>query len=63
MTQLLSREQITPETGIEEEFRDIIQRLLDQRRKAQERAALIHAARMRLAARQSSPDSSQPSDI
>ena len=28
MTQLLSREQITPETGIEEEFRDIIQKLL-----------------------------------
>jgi DNA primase len=63
MTQLLSREQITPETGIEEEFRDIIQRLLDQRRKEQERAALVNAARTRLAARQSSPDSSQPSDI
>jgi DNA primase len=52
MTQLLSREQITPETGIEDEFRDIIQNLLHQYRRSRERAALVAAMRARVAARQ-----------
>ncbi len=63
MTQLLSREQITPETGIEEEFRDIIQKLLDQYRQDRERASLLNTLRERHAARHPLPDSGQPSDI
>lgn len=63
MTQLLSREQITPETGIEEEFREIIQKLLAQYRQDRERASLLSTLRERHAARQTLPDSSQPTDI
>ncbi|MDY6984124.1 MAG: hypothetical protein SV422_13655, partial [Pseudomonadota bacterium] len=62
MTQLLSREQITPETGIEDEFRDIIQNLMDQYRRSRERAALVAAARTRLAARQNASGTIQAPD-
>ncbi|MEY4640079.1 MAG: hypothetical protein RLZZ227_73 [Pseudomonadota bacterium] len=63
MTQLLSREQITPETGIEEEFRDIIHTLLDQYRQHQQRASLLNKLRQSHAARQSPPDAGQATDI
>lgn len=62
MTQLLSREQITPETGIEDEFRDIVQNLMDQYRRSRERAALVAAARTRLAARQNASGTIQTPD-
>jgi DNA primase len=63
MTQLLSREQITPETGIEAEFRDIIQNLLDQYRQHRERTSLVNKLHARHAPRQQLPDFGQPSDI
>ncbi len=63
MTQLLSREQITPETGIEDEFRDIISKLLDQYRQHQQRASLVNTLRERHAARQPPGDLGQPADI
>ncbi|MGV3591549.1 MAG: DNA primase [Gammaproteobacteria bacterium] len=62
MTQLLSREQITPETGIEDEFRDIVHNLLDQYRRDRDRASLVAAARARVAARQSGSNAAQTPD-
>src|SRR5690606_11249766 len=47
LTQLLSREQITPETGIEDEFRDIIDRLLKQHEERRQRFALLENLRQR----------------
>jgi DNA primase len=63
MTQLLSREQITPETGIEDEFRDIVRNLLDQYRQYQQRVSLLNTLRERHAARQPPQGPGQTSDI
>lgn len=47
LTQLLGREQITPETGIAHEFQEILDRLLAQQRQLRERAALLSTLRQR----------------
>lgn len=62
LTQLLGREQITPEAGIEDEFRDILTNLLSQYRKGQERSSLLEALRKQHEARSRPDDSSQPLD-
>jgi hypothetical protein len=53
LTQLLSREQITPEAGIAHEFQEILQRLLSQQQRTRERAALLATLRQRHAADES----------
>lgn len=43
LTQLLGREQITPESGMAQEFRELLERLMEQQRRQRERAALLAA--------------------
>lgn len=62
LTELLGREQITPEAGIEDEFRDILQNLLSQYRKSRERSTLLETLRAQHAARNEPDDTSQPID-
>ena len=54
LTQLLGRESITPETGIEAEFREILQHLVAEYRKRQERYRILEALRKSHARRQDS---------
>jgi DNA primase len=63
MTQLLGREQITPETGIEDEFQDIIRTLLDQHRQRQQKHSLLETLKQRHAARLPPQEPGQPADI
>jgi hypothetical protein len=51
MTQLLSREQITPETGIEKEFADILARLFEQYRSRKQKSSLLETLRVNHARR------------
>jgi DNA primase len=51
MTQLLSREQITPETGIEKEFADILARLFEQYRSRKQKSSLLETLRVHHARR------------
>jgi DNA primase len=62
MTQLLSREQITPETGIEKEFADILGRLFDQYRVRKQKSALLETLRLHHARRKGPQESDQPAD-
>ncbi len=62
MTQLLSREQITPETGIEQEFADILGRLFAQYRTRKQKSALLETLRVHHARRQRSQETDQPAD-
>jgi DNA primase len=57
LTQLLSKEQITPELGIAREFEDIITRLLEQYQKRKQQSSLLETLRVHHAALTSSkPD-------
>jgi len=57
LTQLLSKEQITPEPGIAREFEDIITRLLEQYQKRKQQSSLLETLRVHHAALTSSkPD-------
>ena len=62
MTQLLSREQITPETGIEQEFADILGRLFEQYRTRRQKSALLETLRVHHARRQRAQATDQPAD-
>jgi len=62
LTQLLNREQITPEEGIEDEFRDIIGKLLEQHHAQLRRLALLESLRMRHAQLDQSRQPGQPSE-
>jgi DNA primase len=62
LTQLLGREQITPEAGIAHEFQEILERLLAQQRQLRERAALLAALRQRHAPGGSADEPGQPFD-
>jgi DNA primase len=62
LTQLLGREQITPEEGIAHEFQEILERLLAQQRQLRERAALLAALRQRHAPGGSADEPGQPFD-
>jgi DNA primase len=62
MTQLLSREQITPETGIEQEFADILSRLFAQYRTRKQKSALLETLRVHHARRQGMQKTDQLTD-
>jgi len=62
LTQLLSREQITPDTGLEEEFRDITLKLLGQYREYQSRRQIVESLRRFHESRLQSTSVSQPSE-
>jgi DNA primase len=65
MTQLVSREQITPEEGIEDEFRDIVGKLLHQHLEAQRKKDLLEnleKQKQRLNARMAAQISGQHAD-
>jgi DNA primase len=62
LTQLLGREQITPEAGIADEFKEILQRLLAQQRQLRDRAALLTTLRQRHTREGNADESGQPSD-
>lgn len=62
LTQLLGREQITPEAGIAHEFQEILQRLLTQQQRSRERAALLAVLRQRHARTGSADEPGQPFD-
>lgn len=62
LTQLLGREQITPEAGIAHEFHEILQRLLAEQQRQRERAALLATLRQRHTPAHAADDSGQPID-
>ncbi len=62
MTQLLSREQITPETGIEQEFADILASLFDQYRNRKQKSSLLETLRVHHARRKHPQEPGQPAD-
>jgi DNA primase len=62
LTHLLNREQITPEEGIEDEFRDIIGKLLEQHNAQLRRLALLESLRMHHAHLDQTRQPGQPAD-
>ena len=62
LTQLLSREQITPETGIAAEFQEIVERLLQQYHEHQRRKTLLDTLRQRFASLEQPGAARQPTE-
>jgi hypothetical protein len=62
LTQLLGRELITPEEGIGAEFKGILDRLVLEHRKRQDRYTLLETLRQRHAQREDAADQGQQFD-